>query len=103
MTLTGHTKLYITDRCRLMTGVEAMSVMGIHYGPERQRRLEDVPETDLRNLAGNAFHAWNCAPSLFCILRLRAEIAFRRIAASQEAASHGGHDAAAQAMDHVFG
>ena len=118
-TLTGGAKLYLTDRCRSFVGIEAFSMMGINYVSERQDRLMSFRGTFLVNLAGNAFHCWSCVPSVFCGLRLRAELASRRRereggprapgqAASRQSAqvdAAGGsaaYDHAAQALDVVL-
>jgi hypothetical protein len=79
MTLTASSRFYLSDRCRLLNGIEALAALGIHYGPH-QGRLLDFKDSFLVDLAGNAFHGWCCAPTLLCALRLHAEIHSRATA-----------------------
>ena len=61
--MTPRSQLYLGARGRLMVGLEAMYLQGIHYG-SRQVRLLEVhrnQESLVADLAGNAFHTWCCA------------------------------------------
>jgi len=77
MTLTTSIRCYLSDRCRLMTGVEAMAGQGIHFG-SLQRRLGDFSDRFLIDLAGNAFHCWCCSAATVAALQLLAELHRRR-------------------------
>ena len=59
-TVTASARFYVSSKCRFAVGQEALALQGLHFG-DMQVRLEQMPQALLRNLAGNAFHAWCCA------------------------------------------
>eukprot|EP00959_Pyramimonas_sp_CCMP1952_P414647 8687868-Pyramimonas_sp.AAC.2 len=60
--ITPNSWIYIGHRCRLMHGLEALGLQGIHFG-ERQSRLLAYSNEFLFDLSGNAFHVLCCAAS----------------------------------------
>ena len=57
---------YITTRCRLVTGREALNLQSIFFPAEVAGRLDTFSNELLMDLAGNAFDA-NCyAATFFC-------------------------------------
>eukprot|EP00959_Pyramimonas_sp_CCMP1952_P440494 9222653-Pyramimonas_sp.AAC.1 len=62
-TLTPATRHFISDKCRLLTGVEAFLQQGIHFGHGHNAMevLASFPDALLCDLAGNAFHEWVAA------------------------------------------
>lgn len=52
-------KVYISDRCRLVMGLESLNLQGIHYGADHVK-LAHYTDTFLLDLAGNAFHTGTC-------------------------------------------
>ena len=62
-----------SQRCRLVLGVEALQMQGIHYGRMHgTASLED--NARLMSLAGNAFNVWCCAASWLSLLVVRGEM-----------------------------
>jgi hypothetical protein len=47
---------YLTHRCRLALGPEALAMQGIHYGKDHYK-LAKYTDSDLVDLGGNAFEA----------------------------------------------
>jgi hypothetical protein len=69
-TVTPSMRSYLSDQCRLATGLEAMCLQGLHFG-DRMTSLSDMPNCLLLDLAGNSFHAWVAATVLLvtqCLL-----------------------------------
>jgi hypothetical protein len=63
--LTPGGRVYLSHRCRLLLGQEALRLQGLFYpSPERLNIFEDK---FLRDLAGNAFEASCCAAALFIV------------------------------------
>lgn len=54
----GHQ--YLTHRCRLLRGVEALAFQGIVYDPQAQAKLCNFKQDLLLDLSGNAFET-SCA------------------------------------------
>lgn len=77
MTVTTSARCYLTSRCRIMTGVEALTTQGIHYN-DFQDRLQLFSDRMLLDLAGNAFHCWCCTAATLATLRLLCEVQHRR-------------------------
>ena len=80
MTVTARMRVYITDKCRFLRGLEALALQGIHYQkPDLQEILAggEFSHSLLINLAGNAFHAWCCVAVVIVTIRLRVEICHR--------------------------
>ena len=62
---------YLTSRCRLVTGLEAMFIQNIVYPWDADYQLLGrFPDTLLRDLAGNAFEGSSCmmAVVLACVV-----------------------------------
>ena len=74
-TIARTMRCYITSHCRLVRGLEALHMQGIHYGHRHSElatgRFNDIK---LMSLAGNAFHTWCCAASLLSLLILLSEL-----------------------------
>lgn len=62
--VTPKMAVYMTDRCRLITGQEALRSQGLSWGVERDARLMGFTNELLLDLAGNAFHSGCCAAML---------------------------------------
>ena len=73
-TLTTKGRVYLSDRCRMMRGTEALLLQGIHY-LGNQCKVRGYADSFLIDLAGNAFHVWACAAMQWIGLLLRAECA----------------------------
>ena len=59
-------KNWVTDRCRLTTGVESFHLQGIHFGNEHHK-LNTYPDSFLTELSGNAFEVSDCQAMELCV------------------------------------
>ena len=67
-TVVPRMRKYITTRCRLVLGREALNLQSIFFPAEVVGRLDLFPNELLMDLAGNAFDA-NCyAATFFCAI-----------------------------------
>ena len=69
--ITPSMKLILTHRVREALGIEAMHMQGLHYGKDHSK-LRAMSSPLLRNLAGNAFHAYCCAVTFMTSLAVLA-------------------------------
>ena len=60
-------RLYLSSRCRLAHGLEALALQGIHYG-ESHSRLSRYESSFIFDLAGNAFQTSCCMASVLSTL-----------------------------------
>ena len=58
---------FVTSRCRTIVGLEALNAQGISFG-HHQEVLGSIPCKTLVDLAGNAFHAGQCAVMMISVL-----------------------------------
>ena len=58
--VTPRARWWLTSENRLNHGMEALNMMGIHYGPQHDDLLMQFGSTLLSDLAGNAFHSGCC-------------------------------------------
>ena len=82
-TISRGSRVFDTLQARLLQGVETLQLQGILYGSMHDR-LGRYSDCSLIKFAGNAFHAWCCAASLFCTLLLLAELYDRKPRAPSE-------------------
>ena len=59
--LTPGMRHYLTDKCRLVTGLESFLQQGLHVGNQMDSLAERFSGPFLRGLSGNAFHVWVAA------------------------------------------
>ena len=52
---------YLTDKCRLVTGLESFLPQGLQFGNRMDSLAERSSDVFLCGLAGNAFHVWVAA------------------------------------------
>ena len=70
-TIIPGSHMYLTSRCRKLTGIEALNVQNIRYPQDPNFEiLSTFSDNLLRDLAGNAFEASSClvAVCLACIV-----------------------------------
>ena len=65
--VTPSLRLYVTSKCRLLTGHESFALQGVHYGPQNDALLL-YDNAFLQNLAGNAFQTLCCQSVLISIM-----------------------------------
>lgn len=58
--VTPRMKLWLTTLNRINHGMEALNMMGIHYGAKHEELLAQFSSTLVADLAGNAFHSGCC-------------------------------------------
>lgn len=60
-----RTRQFLTTRCRVMTGLEALFVQNIRYPDDPNfEKVSRFPDSFLRDLAGNAFEAGSCLAAI---------------------------------------
>ena len=69
-TLTPNGRYFLTDKLRLVDGVECCLQQGLHWGPHTVSMLARFKSGHLSELAGNAFHTWVCAAMTLTAQRL---------------------------------
>ena len=74
-------KEYITSRCRVSLGLEAMHFQNIHYA-EQHRLLRGYSSKFLQDLAGNAFEARTCAAASLTMLVVCSHLHAQRASAA---------------------
>jgi hypothetical protein len=75
-TINRTMRAFDTSLVRMVLGIEAMMMQGLHYGPKHDL-LQALDDGHLMSLAGNAFHSWCCAATVYCGLLLLAELRAR--------------------------
>ena len=75
-TLTPGMRHYISDKCRLVNGLEAFLQQGLYYGSEMMDTIAaNFTSQFLLDLSGNAFHVWVVAIFFFAGQNLLAKCA----------------------------
>ena len=74
--LTGNPRAYLSGRCRLMHGKEALLLQGIHYGSS-QHKLMKYDDAFLANLSGNAFQTVSCMQAMLATMTALAVAKYR--------------------------
>ena len=74
--LTGNPRAYLSGRCRLMHGKEALLLQGIHYGSS-QHKLMKYDDAFLANLSGNAFQTVSCMQAMLATMTALSDAKYR--------------------------
>lgn len=80
--VTPNGQQLVLHQCRCLTGLETLFLQGIHFGPSLQDRVEQMDDSLLRSLGGNAFQG-HCCAIMFVVkqallARLRSAIMVRK-------------------------
>ena len=93
--VTPRQRVWLSDRCRLLLGLESLFAQGIHYG-SKDAVVRDFPDRLLADLAGNAFHTGTCACVVLSVLCALAEGEVKSAEGAQTEAATVGRSAFAE-------